>query len=592
MEPGPTRRSPGGFARTALVCTIVSVGTVFAAPVAAQSPFPADEDLGVMLHYLVEDGATPAIVFGIVNDNVPRTDRVLSGGNAGPGMGRVDGESVFELGSINKTFTGTLLALAVRRGEVSLDDPVADWLPDSVTVPSRDGRAITLLDLATHRSGLPSLPTNYIPGDLGDPYADYTLEVLYHFLSTYELPREPGAEAEYSNLGFGLLGHALARAAGTTYRELLRARVLDPLGMHSTAYASEPAYERAGLAERMTRPHSRGEPVPAWTVTEAMAGAGGLRSTMADMLKYLAANLGPPQTELERAMRDAHEARLPFDDGPRESSEIGLAWRTLPVPGPDGGRRIIEHGGNSAGSSARIAFDPDRSVGFVRLTNVGGFSDDLGLYMLRTGPPNHDPVVDVPRAVLEGYAGAYRFAPGAELYVRFDERGGWLTSQLGPTVRFRMYADSDTSFYLKRIPTRFAFRTDASGAVEAAVLNPGPRQRVMPRAGDETPDPHLPTPEILDLPLTAEELAVYEGAWLLDGVGRTIELEIHGSDGRLTGRLVGGTTFRLRYQGDHAFIPERDPASRVVFDVRNGRAVGLELNLHGSVLTGQRRQRP
>lgn len=588
----PRKQAQTGIRQPAVLLATLAGMLLLAAPLAAQSPFPADEDLGVMLHYLVEDGVTPGIVFGIVDVNGGRTDRVFTGGTGGPGTPPLSDRSVFELGSINKTFTGTLLALAVRRGEVSLDDPVADYLPDSVTVPSRDGRAITLLDLATHRSGLPSLPTNYIPGDLGDPYADYTLEVLYDFLSTYELPREPGAEAEYSNLGFGLLGHALARAAGTTYRELLRARILDPLGMDHTAYASEPAYERAGLAERMTRPHSRGEPVPAWTVTEAMAGAGGLRSTMADMLKYLAANLGPPETELERVMRDAHEARLPFDDGPRESSEIGLAWRTLAVPGPDGGRRIIEHGGNSAGSSARIAFDPDRGVGFVRLTNGGGFSDDLGMYMLRTGPPGDDPVVDVPRAVLEGYAGAYRFAPGAELYVRFDERGGWLTSQLGPTVRFRMYADSDTSFYLKRIATRLAFETDASGAVEAAVLNPGARQRVMPKAGDETPDPYLPTPEILDLPLTAEEIAVYEGAWLLDAEGQTIEFELHGHDGSLTGRLVGGTTFRLRYQGDHAFIPERDPASRVVFEVRNGRAVGLELNLHGSVLTGQRKQRP
>lgn len=569
--------------RRRIAALAVLLATTLTASAAAQSPFPADPDLQVMLDYLVEDGVTPGIVFGIVEDD--GTKRILSAGTAGPDAGPVGPRSVFELGSINKTFTGTLLALAVRRDEVSLDDPVADYLPDSVRVPSWDGREITLLDLATHRSGLPGLPTTYVPGDLGDPYAAYTVDVLYEFLASHELRREPGTEAEYSNLGFGLLGHALARAAGTTYPELLRERILDPLGMRHTAYESDAAYGNTGMADRMAKPHSRGGVVPAWTGTEAIWGAGGLRSTMEDMLKYLTANLGPPETELERAMRDAHRPRAPYDDELAEGSEIGLAWRTIPA----GSHTIIEHGGTSAGSSARIALDPDRGVGFVRLTNTGSFRDDLGMYMLRTGPPMDQRVVDVPREVLERRVGAYRFAPGAELYVRLDDERGWLTSQLGPAVRFRLYPDSDTTAYLKRIPVRMAFRTDASGMVEALVLNPGPRGRVMPKVSDETPDPRLPTPEILDLPLTTEDIARYEGTYVLErGDGTELRLRVRGEDGRLVGGLVGGAAFRLRYQGEHAFVPERDPSSRVTFEIRNGRAVGLEMDLHGTVMTWRR----
>jgi CubicO group peptidase (beta-lactamase class C family) len=538
-----------------------------------------------MLHYLVEDGATPGIVFGIVEHD--GETRALSAGTGGSGTGPLGPESVFELGSITKTFTGTLLALAVRRGEVSLDDPVADYLPDSVRVPSWDGREITLVDLATHRSGLPGLPSNYLPGDLANPYAAYTLEVLYDFLATHDLRREPGTETEYSNLGFGLLGHALARAAGMPYTELVRTRILDPLGMDDTGYALD-----GERAESMALPHSHGEVVPAWTGTEAIHGAGGLRSTMEDMLKYLAANVGPPDTDLERAIRDAQQARAQFDPGPTEGSRIGLAWRIIPA-GPAGDGVIVEHAGGTAGSSARIAFDPDRGVGFVRLANTGDFPDDLGrfpddlgVYMLQTGPPIDRPAVDVPREVLERRVGAYRYAPDADLYIRLEDEG-WLSSQLGPTVRFRLYPDSDTTVYLKRIPTTLAFRTAASGEVEAVAL--GPRKQVLPKVSEETPDPHLPTAEILDRPLSPQEIARYEGTYVLEGGdGQTIELRVYGDEDRLAGQLVGGKRIRFRYQGDDTFVLERDPAVRVVFTVREGRASGVEVDLHGLVLTGRR----
>ena len=562
-----------------LLIAALIFATSVSAPVVGQEIFPADDDLQLMLDYLVADGATPAIVLGIVDGH--GATRVLGAGSGGSRS--VGARTVFEVGSINKTFTGTLLALAVRRGEVALDDPVADYLPDSVTVPRQGDREITLLDLATHRSGLPGLPTNYLPGDLGDPYAAYTLDVLYDFLSSYELTREPGTHTEYSNLGFGLLGHALARAAGTTYTALLRERILDPLGMNDTGYE-----QGAEAAERTAVPHSRGEEVPLWTGTEAIRGAGGLRSTMADMLRYLEANLGPPESELERAMRDAHETRAPFDVQGVDATRIGLAWQKIPLDS-SGDRVIITHGGNTAGSSARIAFDPERGVGFVRLTNVGAFPDDIGLYLLRTGPPIDDPVVDVPVEALRRYVGAYRFAPGANLYIRLDDRGGWLTSQLGRTVEFRLYPDSDTSAYLRRIHARFAFRVDDAGEVEAAVLNPGPRERVLPKVADETPSPRFPTPEILDRPLTREEVARYAGTYDLGGAARTVEVRVRGEGGQLVAELGNGAFARLRYQGDHTFIPFRDPASRVTFEVSDGRAVALTMDLHGSALTGRRR---
>jgi len=140
-------------------------------------------------------------------------------------MGPLNGDTIFEIGSISKVFTSLLLADMVNRKEVALDDPAAKYLPEHVRMPERSGKAITLLDLSTHRSGLPRVPGNLNPKDPTNPYADYSVDDLYQFLSGYTLPRDPGSEVEYSNLGGGLLGHILAHRAGTDYESLIRSRI-------------------------------------------------------------------------------------------------------------------------------------------------------------------------------------------------------------------------------------------------------------------------------------------------------------------------------------------------------------------------------
>src|SRR5947207_5517447 len=117
----------------------------------------------------------------------------------------------------------------VNLKEVTLDDPAAKHLPENVKLPERSGKSIELLDLSTHTSGLPPLPSNLKPKNAANPYADYSVDDLYQFLSGYKLPREPlsdlkGSEFEYSNLGAGLLGHVLACRAGTDYASLIRTR--------------------------------------------------------------------------------------------------------------------------------------------------------------------------------------------------------------------------------------------------------------------------------------------------------------------------------------------------------------------------------
>ena len=196
-----------------------------------------------------------------------------------------DGDTVFEIGSITKVFTSLILADMVERGEVKLDDPVSKFLPASVTVPSRNGRQITLLDLSMQISGLPRLPTNMKPADPANPYVDYDAAKLYEFLSGYKLQRDIGEKYEYSNLGVGLLGHALSLKAGMSYEQLVKKRILEPLGMTSSSVTL--SNRRRNGWHRSRR---RLSPVKNWDL-DALAGAGALRSTANDMLKFLAANL-------------------------------------------------------------------------------------------------------------------------------------------------------------------------------------------------------------------------------------------------------------------------------------------------------------
>jgi CubicO group peptidase (beta-lactamase class C family) len=539
---------------------------------ASASLFPSDADLNVMLRYLVEDGETPGIVLGILEPD--GSTRILSHGSAGEGARPLGRQTLFEIGSINKTFTGTILADMVARGEVSLDDPVQRYLPESVRVPSRNGRQITLLDLATHRSGLPRMPSNFVAAPTGNPYSTYDIPLIYAFLNGHELRRDIGAEFEYSNLGFGLLGHALGRAVGKEYRDLVRERILEPLGMRMTSYGRAgdvAAWHAIGYDED-------GDAAPFWDAGEAIAGAGGLRASVEDMLVYLRAQLGPADSDVERAMRVAQQVHHPYPQ-----FGIGLAWR---VQTRDG-RTIVSHGGGTGGFNTFIGFDPERRTGVVMLTNSGDFDDDFALDFLARGAPLSLPEVNVAREVLARYAGEYEAGPGRPMFVKLED-DGTMTIRVGGNVRFRMHADSDSTFYLKRAPWRVRFTRDASGAVGGLVLNVEGREQAARRVGDRTAPPAPAAPQVADLPLPAAQMAAYEGTYALQAGGRTLEVRVFVQEGRLMALPAGQMPTRLRAQGDHAFIPEADDAIRLVFTVENGRATAATLHQGGRQISGAR----
>jgi serine-type D-Ala-D-Ala carboxypeptidase/endopeptidase len=332
----------------------------------------AAQDLGELRALLRNrtDEARKAV--GIVAGIVDATgERFVAAGATAPGAAKApDADTVFEIGSITKVFTTLVLSDMVVRGEVKLDDPVAKFLPPTVRMPNRDGREITLLDLANQVSGLPRLPDNLKPADLGNPYADYGPDRLYEFLSGYTLTRPIGERYEYSNLGVGLLGHALALKAGVGYEELVRRRVLESLGMTDTGITLTGSMKGRLAVGTNSMLH----PVDYWDLN-VFAGAGGLRSTARDMMKFLAAAMGLRDTPLRKAFDLMAEKRRPTGTS---DLDIALGWHVWTKYGTV----IVWHNGGTGGFRSFAGFVPAKKAGVVVLSNTSFGVDDIGLHVL------------------------------------------------------------------------------------------------------------------------------------------------------------------------------------------------------------------
>lgn len=340
-------------------------------PLPADWTIPGDAEIGRLLDERIATRPGEGIVAGVIDAN---GRRIVARGPAGGTA--FDARTVFEIGSMTKVFTGLLLADMVARGEVSLDDPAERYLPEGAHMPRRDGRQITLRDLATHSSGLPRLPSNLAPADPANPYADYTEARLLEFLGSYQLTRDIGVQFEYSNLGMGLLGYLLARRAGTDYATLVRQRITGPLGMRDTTIALSDD-QRAHFAQGHD---AELRPVGGWDF-DTLAGAGAIRSTAADMLIFLDAFIAPGDSPLAPAMRAMLAESRP---GPSPNARIGLAWMMLDL----GAGRLAFHDGGTGGFRTAMGWDPARHRGVVVLTNAAmePSSNDLALHILAGAP--------------------------------------------------------------------------------------------------------------------------------------------------------------------------------------------------------------
>lgn len=319
----------------------------------------------------IDNGMNVGIVVGIIDAD--GTQYYSFGTKSLTTKEKVDEHSVFEIGSISKTFTGILLADQVVKGKVKLDDPVQKYLPKGVTSPTRNGEAIQLVHLSNHTSALPRMPSNFNPTNPANPFADYSEKAMYEFLTGYELPREIGSQYEYSNYAVGLLGHILAQQQEMTYEELVLKTITTPLDMQDTRISLSPE-----MTKNLAMGHSGARQVENWDIP-TLGGAGAIRSTAVDMLKYLAANMGMQKSDLYPAMQLAHKNTR--KDGIQPI--VGLGWHTANVSGT----AVIWHNGGTGGYRTFTGFVKGGKKGVVVLANSTASVDDIGLHLLNASSP-------------------------------------------------------------------------------------------------------------------------------------------------------------------------------------------------------------
>jgi len=419
------------------------------------------DDIARLIRYRVDkQRRATGVVVGIVETG--QTPIVIAYGPTDtPRARRLDGDSVFEIASLTKVFTALLLTNAVMRHEVTLDQPIVALLPKAVRLPSFAGRPITLTDLATHGSGLPLRPGNlHVKADTPNKYAEYTIQQLYGGLADMKLTRAPGTQFEYSNLGFAILGQALANRAHVSYDTLLRARITGPLGLSDTRMGID-----AAAKGRLAQGHDVDLRPIGSTDDGALNPAGGLKSTVNDLLRFLSVFIGRADSALTPAARMMLTVDRPGDDA---QTRMALGWRR--VMGKSG--VYYWSNGSGDGSRAFMGFNPSLHVAIVALANASSADgvDDIARHVL-------DPaaVVDVKiqpfhrlatlsDAALNRFIGTYRTATGDTIGIARGATGLIITIGKG---QFLMYPESNSRLFAKVADLQFDFRLPSSGPAES-----------------------------------------------------------------------------------------------------------------------------
>jgi serine-type D-Ala-D-Ala carboxypeptidase/endopeptidase len=496
-------------------------------------------------------GTYQTLVFGVVEGD---KSEVVTFGRLDNGKAP-DGDTVYEIGSVTKTFTATLLAQAVLSGRLTLDTPLAQLLPD-LKIPSRGGKEITLGELATQHSGLPREPSNLLPNDLANPFADYDAAKLKAFLAGYELRRDPGAAYEYSNLGFGLLGYALAQLNHTTYSAMTDEEILKPLGMTMSGTAFTEAM-RANLAPGHLY---TGEAAKNWDHSDALAGTGAIRSTANDMLRYLKANRDIDGSPLVAAMK---LAQLPRRDVSK-TMHIGLAWMTTE-------KGIVWHNGMTGGYATFLGFTADGQRGVVILANTAESADDLGFATLDANAPLPKAIA-LPSTSLDDYTGTYKIANNFLLKVfRMNDQ-----LFAGPTGQsaIPIFPSAPNEFFAKVAGISMSFTRDINGTVSGLVLH-----RNGDRAAPKLSAAELP-PELREIALDPDTVREYVGKYKFNfGI---LDVALKGD--HLEGQISGQPAFPIFASAKDKFFYkivdaqlafERDTGGKVVAVIlhRNGRDI-------------------
>lgn len=452
-----------------LIC-VAGITSILSGQAPATTRPSTAAELQAVLEARVGMGLNPAIVAALIT---PAGTLSAVAGEAKSANGkRPDASTIFEIGSITKIVTGTLLADAIRRGEVQETDKLSTLLPEFI-FPAK-GELITLLDLATHRSGLPSFPIGYKPPNPLDPWATVDSAALAQGFSAGPLHFAPGERAEYSNVGAGLLARVLVRRARQSdYESLVQSRFAGPLKLRDFRVSLTPAHKA-----RKAVGHSAGTtPTPDWQIPY-LAGAGAINSTLDDMTRVAAACLDTVKGPLAAVIRDAQRPRRDFSG----SLRIGFHWISSPRPDSS---TIVWHNGGTGGFRTWMGCNHRTGVAAVVMTNSSEGVDDIGLHLVDPSipikPPKPKPAriaVSVDSVIVAQLIGEFKLSP--DMTFTFAREGNRLFVTPTDQPRYEVFAESPTKWFLRVVDATIEFERDDAGSVTGLWFQQGgPRQRAV-----------------------------------------------------------------------------------------------------------------
>ncbi len=382
----------------------------------------------------------------------------------------LDGDSVFEIGSVTKVFTALLLADMVLSGEVAFADPVAKYLPPEGRPQDFDGKPMTLLDLATYTSGLPRLPGNMAPKDPANPFADYTVAQLYQAVSGFTPRFYPGSHYEYTNFGFGLLGHVLALRADMPFEALVIQRICQPLGLEDTRITLSP-----DQLARLVPGHDEARVVANWDIP-TLPGAGALRATANDLIRFLDASQGRRVTPLAPAFRLLLDVRRQTDTA---NTTVAAGWFLT----NDRADELVWKDGGTGGYCTFIGASTRTGRAAVLLSNTDSYltTPEIGMHLINKAfpLPGLRQFLPLDQAKLDRLAGRYAIAPGFVLTV--TPRDGHLMVQATGQTEYEVFPLSELRFAYRVVEAELSFTLGADGLAAAAVLHQNSRNLRGPR---------------------------------------------------------------------------------------------------------------
>ncbi len=438
------KRNMAGINRRQVVAGALTLGAwshlALAREIAQSSHDPgAPLDDGRILQILeqrIEARQAVGIAVGVLEGG---RRRIITAGKIAKGeVQAVDGNTIFGIASVTKPFIALLLASAVLRGELEYEAAAERYLPGQERLPELNGRKITLLDLATHTSGLPHELPNEIAAEARTQRPDAARKTMYDHLASYALKAAPGSQWSYSNLGYAVLAHVLESAARLDYATLLRTRITDELSLSSTVPELT-----ADMRERRAAPHLASlHPSPEWNKpwTRPL-----LQSSVNDLLTFVEACVGQKQTVLAPAIAAMLRQRRP---APALNAEQALGWYVY----PDRQGPLVAHSGGGGGFAASVLFDQHAKTGVVLLSNTELLQEDVARHILRKEFPLN-PIqteIHLDPSTLDAYLGDYQDAAGAITGIRRQPDGLMLLMPAGHKAP--LTPASPTSFFVRGYP--------------------------------------------------------------------------------------------------------------------------------------------